>query len=91
MIEIRNNKYYRNGAEITKDEYDLIVSKLPKPKMPTQEEIEREQRIEELKKELSSYYYIGVELAMGVSTKEEYAKEIAYCEELRKQIRALEG
>ena len=28
---------------------------------------------------------------MGVATKEEYAKEIAYTETIRKQIRILEG
>ena len=46
--------------------------------------------IEALKQELSTYDYIGVKIAMGVATKEEYAKEIAYTEELREKIRELE-
>lgn len=47
--------------------------------------------IEALKEELSTYDYIGVKIAMGVATKEEYSKEIAYTEELRKKIRELEN
>lgn len=47
-------------------------------------------RINALKKELSEYDYIGVKIAQGVSTKEEYADKIAYCESLRQQIRELE-
>lgn len=50
-----------------------------------------EVQIEQLKAELARYDYIGVKLAMGVATKEEYAEEIAHTEELRKQIRVLEG
>lgn len=48
-------------------------------------------KIEELKKELSTYDYIGVKIATGCATIEEYAEQIAYCEELRKQIRKLKG
>lgn len=50
-----------------------------------------EVQIEQLKVELARYDYIGVKLAMGVATKEEYAEEIAHTEELRKRIRVLEG
>lgn len=50
-----------------------------------------EVQIEQLKVELARYDYIGVKLAMGVATKEEYAEEIAHTEELRQQIRVLEG
>lgn len=46
--------------------------------------------MEALKEELSTYDYIGVKIAMGVATKEEYANEIDYTEELRKKIRELE-
>lgn len=46
--------------------------------------------IESYKEELKKYDYIGVKIAMGVATKEEYAKEIAYTEELREKIRELE-
>ena len=46
--------------------------------------------IESYKEELKKYDYIGVKIAMGVATKEEYEKEIAYTEELREKIRELE-
>ena len=48
-------------------------------------------KIEELKKELSTYDYIGVKIATGCATVDEYRNEIAYCEELRKKIRKLKG
>lgn len=50
-----------------------------------------EVQIEQLKAELARYDYIGVKLAMGVATKEEYAEEIAHTEALRQQIRVLES
>lgn len=46
--------------------------------------------IQTLKQELANYDYIGVKIAMGVATVEEYQKQIAYTEKLRKQIRTLE-
>ena len=58
----------------------------PEPYEPTVED-----KINALKQELEKYDYIGVKIAMGVATKEEYADEIAYTEELRKQIRQLES
>lgn len=50
-----------------------------------------EVQIQALKNELAAYDYIGVKLAMGVATKEEYAEEIAHTEVLRQRIRALES
>lgn len=50
-----------------------------------------EVQIEQLKAELARYDYIGVKLAMGVATREEYAAEIAHTEKLRQQIRVLES
>lgn len=47
--------------------------------------------IERLKKELATYDYIGIKIATGCATIEEYRKEIDYCEELRKKIRKLSG
>lgn len=47
--------------------------------------------IQALKQELASYDYIGVKIAMGVATVEEYQEQIAYTEKLRAKIRALEG
>ena len=58
----------------------------PEPYEPTTEE-----QINVLKRELEKYDYIGVKIAMGVATKEEYADEIAHTEELREQIRKLES
>ena len=53
-------------------------------------EIPIEEQLRQLKKEISSYDYIGVKIAMGVATREEYAEEIAYTETLREKIRELE-
>mgnify|MGYP003459648032 CR=1 FL=1 len=47
--------------------------------------------IQMLKQELANYDYIGVKIAMGVATIEEYQEQIAHTEELREKIRALEG
>lgn len=47
--------------------------------------------IQMLKQELANYDYIGVKIAMGVATKEDYKEQIAYTEELRAKIRELEG
>ena len=58
----------------------------PEPYEPTPED-----KINSLKRELEKYDYIGVKIAMGVATKEEYAKEIAYTETIREQIRQLES
>lgn len=51
----------------------------------------KEDEIARLKAELTQYDYIGTKIAMGVATKEDYADEIAHTEEIRKQIRLLEG
>ena len=58
----------------------------PEPYEPTVED-----KIYALKRELETYDYIGVKIAMGVATKEEYADEIAYTETIREQIRQLES
>lgn len=47
--------------------------------------------LDRLKEELGTYDYIGVKIAMGVATVEEYAEQIAYTETLREKIRGLEG
>lgn len=47
--------------------------------------------IQALKQELANYDYIGVKIAMGVATVDDYKDKIAYTEELRAKIRALEG
>lgn len=47
--------------------------------------------IQMLKQELANYDYIGVKIAMGVATIDDYKEQIAYTEELRAKIRELEG
>jgi len=47
--------------------------------------------IEEIKKELAKYDYIGNKIATGCATIEEYAPQIAHCQELRKRINELES
>ena len=49
-----------------------------------------EPRIAELKKLLKSYDYIGVKIATGRATREEYAKEIAQMTEWANEINELE-
>ena len=58
----------------------------PEPYEPTPED-----KINTLKQELEKYDYIGVKIAMGVATKEEYTEQIAYTETIREQIRQLES
>lgn len=48
-------------------------------------------QIDALKAELATYDYIGVKIATGVATIEEYAKQIRHCEKLREKIRELES
>ena len=48
-----------------------------------------EEQVQSLKDELKSYDYIGVKIAMGVATTDDYAEEIAYTETLRQKIREL--
>ncbi len=47
-------------------------------------------QIDEQKAKLAEYDYIGVKIAMGVATREEYAEQIAYTETLRAEINELE-
>ena len=49
-----------------------------------------QKRIKELKELLKSYDYIGIKIATGCATIEQYKKEIELCEEMRKEINKLE-
>lgn len=49
------------------------------------------QELQDLKQELATYDYIGIKIAEGVATREEYAEQIAYTENLRQRIRDLEN
>lgn len=48
-------------------------------------------KLESLYLEIKSYDYIGIKIATGVATIEDYAEQIAHMEESRKQIRELEA
>ena len=77
---------YNKGEDYVMYSNDGSVWIEPEPHEPTTEE-----QINSLKRELEEYDYIGVKIAMGVATLEEYADEIARTEELREQIRQLES
>lgn len=49
-----------------------------------------EEKINELKELLKEKDYIGVKIATGVATIDEYREEIALCEQYRNEIRRLE-
>lgn len=53
--------------------------------------IEKMNEINALKAELATHDYIGVKIAMGVASREEYAEEIACTETLRQRINELES
>lgn len=54
------------------------------------ENLLKEIELKRLKEEIAEYDYIGIKIAMGVATKDEYAEEIEYTEKLRDKIRELE-
>lgn len=69
----------------------LVLDEIKKQSMIDESDKKRaEQQISLLKEELLNYDYIGVKIAMGVATKEEYAEQIAFTEAIREQIRQLE-
>lgn len=49
------------------------------------------QKLDSLYLDIKRYDYIGIKIATGVSTIEDYAEQIAHMEELRTQIRELEA
>lgn len=64
------------------------------PVEPTPEEIEtqkRMSRVVELKQKLASYDYIGVKIATGCATIEDYAEQIAEMQAWRAEINELEN
>ena len=79
------------------DEFERLKN-LPKEELVlTEEQIQaelefatRQKRISELKQKLANYDYIGVKIATGRATKEEYAKEIAQMTEWANEINELE-
>lgn len=59
--------------------------------MTWEEQQEILQKLDSLYLEIKRYDYIGIKIATGVSTIEDYAEQIAHMEELRTQIRELEA
>lgn len=59
--------------------------------MPWEEQQEILQKLDSLYLEIKRYDYIGIKIATGVATIEDYAEQIAHMEELRTQIRELEA
>lgn len=49
-----------------------------------------EAKIQERKDKLAEYDYIGIKIAMGVATQEDYSEEIAYTQQLRAEINDLQ-
>lgn len=82
-------KAYINGREreMTQEEIDALKKEQEDYLSSSEFKI---QEIQALKNELSTFDYIGVKIAMGVATREEYAEQIACTERLREQIRKLE-
>ena len=92
-----------DNVELNLDDYDLtylsayqfidnklVLDESKLEELKSMEVIaQNEREIAILKAELATYDYIGVKIATGVCTKEEYAEQIAYMEELREKIRAL--
>ena len=71
---------------------ELVLDKVKKQSIiDVQNKQLTEQQINSLKEELLKYDYIGVKIAMGVASREEYAEQIAYTETIREQIRELEN
>ena len=78
------NAYQYLDGELVLDEIKLKELKVE------EEHKNKTEKIAKLKEELSTYDYIGVKIAMGVATTEEYSEKIAYTETLREKIRELE-
>lgn len=98
IFTIKNN--YTEIAKYCNDN-NLIIQEIEKnpngerqfqiqQNLKTNKEEEIKNEISLLKLKLAEYDYIGVKIAMGVATKEEYADKIAYTETIRKKIRELE-
>lgn len=68
-----------------------VYSDMTEEDVATLEKAQEKPTKEALIQELATFDYIGVKIATGVATREEYAEQIAHCEKIREQIRELEG
>jgi hypothetical protein len=78
---------YKGEVELGYDNVLYVKGHAPQKTIKQQ----KEERLTELKALLKSKDYIGVKIATGVATKEDYAEEIRQCELWREEIRKLEG
>lgn len=93
-------KEYENGGKDVKWVVD-VAGQEAKPETPIYEDIQiympytadelKELRIAELKNLLASYDYIGIKIATGRATIEEYAEQIAQMTKWAEEINELEG
>lgn len=94
----QNGNYYNYKSEhteenlipITEEEFEAETA-IPEP---SEGQLASQQILDEISSiisELASYDYIGVKIAMGVATREEYADKIAYTETLRARVNELEA
>lgn len=100
-IDNKNFLSLKNSIDISKPinglEYISITeqefNELTKPKEPTVEQksiIEKKSRIAELHRKLKELDYIGVKIATGRATREEYADKIALMSAYASELNLLE-
>lgn len=89
-MNLKSPKNHPDLIEITEQEFN----ELSKPKEPTAEQKalrEKNARIAELRAKLKELDYIGVKIATGRATREEYSQEIARMREYAAEINRLEN
>lgn len=83
--------YKKLGMKLMDVEQSVNGNYYVKGYAPTKNTIPyNEKKIEELKEVLKKYDYIGIKIATGCATIEQYKKEIELCEIIRKEINKLE-
>lgn len=86
-LALWNMEEYTGEVEVGYDTVLYVKGHTPQKS----EKQQKQDRIIELKTLLKTKDYIGVKIATGVATKEDYAEEIKQCELWREEIRKLEG
>lgn len=76
--------------EITEEEFNELT-KLSEPTAEQKALIEKKTRIAELHKKLEELDYVGVKIATGRATREEYADKIALMSAYARELNLLEG
>ena len=68
----------------------MMQSELTEQELEALDDAGVEVQINQRKDRLKEYDYIGIKIAMGVATVDEYADEIAYTQQLRAEINDLQ-